>query len=81
VVVHPVTGAHSELGSLAVSDAERQWIWDHRTQLEGQGVAKFEAMEITGAGAGAVRAGVFTGLHHAKGGEEALQAIAQHELS
>ena len=79
VVEHPETGARSELGSLAVSDAERQWIWDHRTQLEGQGVAKFEAMEITRAGT--VRAGVFTGLHHAKGDEAALQAIGQHELS
>jgi hypothetical protein len=79
VVVHPVTGARSELGSLAVSDAERQWIWNHRAQLEGHAVAKFEAMEITDAGA--VRAGVFTGLHQAKGDEGALQAIAQHELA
>ena len=31
--------------------------------------------------AGAVRAGVFTGLHQAKGSETALQAIGQHELS
>ena len=79
VVEHPETGARSELGSLAVPDAERQWIWDHRAQLEGHAVAKFEAMEITDAGA--VRAGVFTGLHHAKGDEAALQAIGQHELS
>ena len=79
VVEHPETGARSELGSLAVPDAERQWIWDHRAQLEGHAVAKFEAMEITDAGA--VRAGVFTSLHHAKGDEAALQAIGQHELS
>jgi hypothetical protein len=79
VVEHPETGARSELGSLAVADAERQWIWDHRTRLEGHAVAKFEAMEITDAGA--VRAGVFTGLHQAKGDEGALQAIAQHELA
>jgi ATP-dependent DNA ligase len=79
MVEHPETGARSELGSLAVSDAERQWIWDHRTQLEGRAVAKFEAMEITDAGA--VRAGVFNGLHHAKGNEAALQAIGLHELS
>jgi hypothetical protein len=81
MVEHPETGARSELGSLAVPDAERQWIWDHRAQLEGHAVAKFEAMEITDADAGAVRAGVFTGLHHAKGDEAALQAIGQHELS
>ena len=81
MVEHPETGARSELGSLALPDAERQWIWDHRTQLEGHAVAKFEAMEITDAGAGAVRAGVFNGLHHAKGDERALQAIAQHELA
>ena len=79
VVEHPETGTRSELGSLAVSDAERQWIWNHRAQLEGHAVAKFEAMEITDAGA--VRAGVFTGLHQAKGDEGALQAIAQHELA
>jgi hypothetical protein len=79
VVEHPETGARSELGSLAVPDAERQWIWDHRIQLEGQGVAKFEAMEITDAGA--VRAGVFIDLHHAKGTEAVLQTIGQHELS
>jgi hypothetical protein len=51
MVEHPETGARSELGSLAVSDVERQWIWDHRTALEGHAVAKFEAMEITDAGA------------------------------
>ena len=51
VVEHPETGARSELGSLAVPDAERQWIWDHRAQLEGHAVAKFEAMEITDADA------------------------------
>jgi hypothetical protein len=78
-VEHPETGARSELGSLAVPDAERQWIWDHRTALEGHAVAKFEAMEITDAGA--VRAGVFNGLHHAKGCEDALQVIAKHELA
>ena len=76
---HPETGACSELGSLAVPDAERQWIWNHRTAMEGHAMAKFEAMEITDAGA--VRAGVFTGFHHAKGDEAALQAIGQHELS
>ena len=78
VVEHPVTGARSELGSLAVPDAYRQWIWDHRAELEGHAVAKFEAMAITGAGA--VRAGVFIGIHHAKGDEAVLQAIGQHEL-
>jgi hypothetical protein len=41
-------------------------------------VAKFEAMEITDAGA--VRAGVFQGLHHQKGSELALQVIGEHQL-
>jgi hypothetical protein len=77
-VQHPETGVRSELGSLAVADAERQWIWDHRSVLEGQAVAKFEAMEITYAGA--VRAGVFQGLHHQKGSELALQVIGEHQL-
>jgi hypothetical protein len=59
-------------------DAERQWIWDHRAELERQAVAKFEAMEITDAGA--VRSGTFTGLHQAKGSELALQVIGKHQL-
>ena len=77
-VRHPITGARSELGSLAIADAERQWIWDHRAELERQAVAKFEAMEITDAGA--VRSGTFTGLHQAKGSELALQIIGKHQL-
>ena len=75
-VQHPETGARSELGSLAISDAERLWIWQHRTELEGHAVAKFEAMEITEAGA--VRAGIFTGLHQTKGSEDVLQLIGSH---
>jgi hypothetical protein len=75
-VQHPETGTRSELGSLAISDSERQWIWDHRGDLEGQAVAKFEAMEITEAGA--VRAGIFTGLHQTKGSEDVLQLIGSH---
>jgi hypothetical protein len=64
---------------LAVSDAERQWIWNHRTQLEGHAVAKFEAMEITDAGA--VRAGVFLGIHPNKCFDESvLPILARHEL-
>jgi hypothetical protein len=75
-VQHPETGARSELGSVAISDAERLWIWQHRTELEGHAVAKFEAMEITEAGA--VRAGIFTGLHQTKGSEDVLQLIGSH---
>lgn len=75
-VQHPETGARSELGSLAVSDNERQWIWDHRGDLEGQAVAKFEAMEITDAGA--VQAGTFRGLHQSKGDEDVLRLIGSH---
>jgi ATP-dependent DNA ligase len=78
-VQHPETGALSELGSLAISDSERRWIWDHRGDLEGQAVAKFGAMEITEAGA--VRAGVFQGLHQSKGSEQALQIIGEHQLA
>ena len=42
-------------------------------------MAKFEAMEITEAGS--VRAGVFTGLHQAKGSDTAIQVIGEHQLT
>ena len=60
VVQDPVTGGVGEVGSFAISDAERQWIWDHRSELVGA-VAKVSVMEKTPAGA--PRAGVFHGWH------------------
>lgn len=60
VVRDPVTGAIGEVGSFAVPDAQRQWIWDHREDLKGA-VAKVSVMEKTEAGM--PRAGVFHGWH------------------
>jgi hypothetical protein len=60
VVEDPVTGNLGEVGSFAITDAERQWIFDHRTELVGA-VAKVSVMEKTQAGA--PRAGVFHSWH------------------
>jgi ATP-dependent DNA ligase len=60
VVQDPVTGGIGEVGSFAVPDAQRQWIWDHREELKGA-VAKVSVMEKTETGA--PRAGVFHGWH------------------
>jgi hypothetical protein len=48
-----------------VTDEQRQWIWDHREVLVGDG-AEVKAMEVTSAGA--VRAGVFVRWHPSKAG-------------
>ncbi len=63
LVVEGPTGVRSEIGSLQVTDAQRQWMWDHREVLIGQ-VAEIQAMEVTENGA--VRAGVFQRWHPAK---------------
>jgi DNA ligase-1 len=63
LVVETESGARSEVGSLQVTDAQRQWIWGHRDLLQGQ-VAEIQAMEVTKAGA--VRAGVFVRFHPSK---------------
>jgi hypothetical protein len=60
VVQDPITGGIGEVGSFAIPDAQRQWIWDHRTDLIGA-VAKVSVMEKTASGA--PRAGVFHGWH------------------
>ena len=70
VVEHPVTGARGEVGSFHIPDAQRQWIWDHRSELDGC-VAKVRVQEITTRGV--PRAGVFMGFHEGKGSEIGLQ--------
>jgi hypothetical protein len=60
VVEDPMSGNLGEVGSFGISDAERQWIWDHRDELRGA-VAKVSVMEKTDAGA--PRAGVFHSWH------------------
>jgi len=49
-----------EIGSLAIPDAQRQWIWDHRDELQGA-VARVSVTDMTSDGR--ARAGVFHGWH------------------
>lgn len=60
VVEDPVTGGRGEVGSFAITDAQRDWIWQHREELIGA-TAKISVMEISEKGA--PRAGVFHGWH------------------
>jgi hypothetical protein len=60
VVEDPRSGGRGEVGSFAISDAERQWIWDHREELVGA-VAKVQVMAMTDFGR--PRAGTFVGWH------------------
>jgi len=65
LVRDPETAEIGEVGSLAVNDAQRQWLWDNRDQVRGQ-VAMVKAMAKTDRGV--PRAGVFIGLHPDKSG-------------
>lgn len=60
VVRDPVTGNEGKVGSFAVSDPQRQWIFDHRDELVGA-VAKVSVMEKTETGL--PRAGTFIEWH------------------
>ena len=68
----------TEIGSFAISDAERQRLWDRRQELEG-GYAQVEVMELS-EGRGVPRVGVFVGMHPGKGSQEALEVLAAREL-
>jgi hypothetical protein len=50
VVRDPISGTHSRVGSFKVNDQTRQYIFDHRAELEGS-VVRIEAMEKTTDGA------------------------------
>lgn len=63
IVENPITKARGEVGSLAISDSMRSWIWEHQQYLEGA-VAKIQAQEITSRGV--PRAGVFKAWHESK---------------
>lgn len=76
VVENPLTGARGEVGSFAISDQQRNWIWQHRHDLNGS-VAKVRAQEITDDGRGVPRAGVFCGFHADKGSEVGLTMYAE----
>lgn len=60
VVENPSNNARGEVGSLAVPDEFRNWMWAHRSDLEGETV-KVRSQEITSRGV--PRAGVFYGFH------------------
>lgn len=61
VVENPSNGAVGEVGSLAVPDEYRNWIWKHREDLLGETI-KVRSQEVTTRGV--PRAGVFYGLHN-----------------
>lgn len=60
LVEDPITGDRGKVGSFAIPDAHRDWIWQHRNELAGA-VAKVSVMEMTEDNA--PRAGVFHGWH------------------
>jgi hypothetical protein len=63
MVVEGPTGVESEIGSLQLTNEQRQWIWDHRDVLTGQ-IAEVRAMTVNESGA--IRAGVFVRFHPSK---------------
>lgn len=60
VVKNPVNGAIGEIGSFAITDTQRQWVWDNREELTGA-IAKCLVLEVTERGV--PRAGVFHAWH------------------
>jgi ATP-dependent DNA ligase len=74
----PQTGEIGEIGSFAVPDTERQWLWQHRQELAG-GYAQIQAMELSEA-RGVPRAGVFLAMHPGKGAQAAVEALALREI-
>jgi len=77
-IINPDTGEVGEIGSLAVSDDERRWMWIHRDDLVGE-TAVVKAMELTDRGV--PRAGVFLGLHPEKGSTHLLEAAPEQLLT
>jgi hypothetical protein len=74
VVRNMDNGAVGEVGSFAVTDEMRDWIWQHRELLKGS-VAKIQVQEMTARGA--PRAGVFHAFHEGKGSEAGLLMYAE----
>lgn len=75
----PQTGEVGEVGSFAISDAERLWLWQNRSELTG-GYAQVQAMELSEA-RGVPRAGIFLAMHPAKGSEESVRVLAAREVA
>jgi hypothetical protein len=75
VVENSTTHERGEVGSFAISDQERQWIWQNRDECIGA-VAKLKTHGLS-PGRGVPRAGVFLGWHEAKGNESALRMYAE----
>lgn len=74
VVRNMDNGAVGEVGSFAITDEMRDWIWQHRELLKGS-VAKIQVQELTSRGA--PRAGVFHAFHEGKGSEAGLLMYAE----
>jgi hypothetical protein len=75
----PQTGEIGEIGSFAIPDAERGWLWQNRSQLTG-GFAQVQAMELSEA-RGVPRAGVFLAMHPSKGSESSVRLLATREVA
>ena len=75
----PQTGEIGEIGSFAISDAERSWLWQNRPQLTG-GFAQVQAMELSPS-RGVPRAGVFLAMHPSKGSESSVRLLATREVA
>jgi DNA ligase-1 len=63
MVVEGPTGVESEIGSFQLTNAQRQWIWQHRQVLTGQ-IAEVRALTVNESGA--IRSGVFMRFHPSK---------------
>jgi ATP-dependent DNA ligase len=63
MVVEGPAGVKSEIGSFQLTNAQRQWIWEHRDVLAGQ-IAEVRALTVNESGA--IRAGVFVRFHPSK---------------
>lgn len=78
VVRNPVNDAVGEIGSFAITDERRQWIYEHRDIVPGS-YGKFRVQEMTQRGA--PRAGVFVDFHEGKGSTEAPLVMYAESLA
>lgn len=77
-VVQGEAGHSGEVGSFALSDEERQWLWDNREALKGATV-KIKAQNMTSEKQ-IPRAGVFVGVHPDKSPEQIKKLLAERNL-
>lgn len=70
-------GKTGEVGSFAIDDENRQWIWDHREQLKGA-IAQIRTMELTEQDI--PRSGVFLGIHPEKSPDTVRALLAEKNV-